>query len=104
MNHRRVSVLRIMPAKIDPNVEGGIAVRVIEVAPIEKDRVASSIARRRKKNDRIVHRAASEDRRADRTASPMPVRLAARTVIAKIDIIIIDRARRLRRNHFRRSR
>jgi hypothetical protein len=81
-----------MPAKIDPSVEDGIAGRGIEAVPIEKDRVASLIARPRKKNDRTVHRAVSEDRHA------------AEIVMAKIDIIIIDRARRLRRNHFRRLR
>lgn len=83
-----------MPAKIDPSVAGGIAVRGIEAALIEKDRVASSIARPRKKNDRIdriVRNEVIADRRAVVTA------------VTKIDIII-DRARRLRRNRFRRLR
>lgn len=91
-----MSVSRIIPAKIDPNVEGGTAVRGIEVVPIGKDRVASSTGRRRKKGDRIVltvRKEVSEDPRA------------AVIETAKIDIIIIiDRARRLRRNHFRRLR
>jgi hypothetical protein len=85
--------LQTTPAKIDPNVEGGIAVRATGAAPIEKARAASSIARLRKKNDRIVLSAVSEDRRAAAIAS------------AKIDIIsIIDHVRRLLRNRCRRSR
>ncbi|HEY6070567.1 MAG TPA: hypothetical protein VIU85_04260 [Chthoniobacterales bacterium] len=90
-----MSVSRIIPAKIDPNVEGGTAVRGIEVVPIGKDRVASSTGRRRKKGDRIVLTVRKEVSEDPRTAV---------IETAKIDIIIIDRARRLRRNHFRRLR
>jgi hypothetical protein len=101
MNHRPVSVLRIMPAKIDPKVEGGIAAKDA-VQEENVQRPTSNVRRRswkRRGQNMIAGRGIAFE--AEKAIASQG---NAAITTAKVDIIIIDRARRLRRNHFRRLR
>ena len=95
-----MSVSRNTQAKISANVTGATGARVSDAVPTAKVRDVSSIARRQKKNDPIARNDMIEDLHAGATVSPMPVRLAPRT-IARIDIIIV---RRRSKSRFRRLR